>query len=507
MPELSVANSPVCAAWDPELELQVGLIDNDVIDPITGFDHNGDGTVDAEDLVSGGVTSDDGIDLGWVTSSTAVMTVKHIFSGVANGDNYSVSGKNSAKGSDKLLAMDKVVSADTATYNDNEAYGDAIQIRQDDDVAADGTNPVDDPDNPSACVPTTGAFSYAATIGGNQQPDNCFRLRVVGDATAKNPKLSNYLDGYTVEVAAADSEVAWGKVAWDPDPFEGLECEPMVFVAADQLDICAMFEDEVDRVVADGWDSVGAASSGRLGNAVLRSKPRTSEGNADTTDGSVLNAWFLHTASANRKPDRFKTLWFDDNLDSKIRNDSPERLILYNPTDGDELEPFTGTLNDLYDDNGGSENAEYIWQYFVDEDNDPVYGDVGKVDLYSRTESADDFSDTLCQQADGPGCGDDQEPQPDGMADNYQGRAAEECDPDDGGKDACDAEWSEDFEVLFADGIFGCSTTRSVTVSCEWDAQGQLQANPPDVAEPDLFAPNPNGPGQNHYNFLRCISN
>ena len=38
--------------------------------------------------------------------------------------------------------------------------------------------------------------------------------------------------------------------------------------------------------------------------------------------------------------------------------------------------------------------------------------------------------------------------------------------------------------MLFADGIFGCSTTRSVTISCEWDAQGQLQANPPDVAIP-----------------------
>ena len=98
VPELSVANSPVCAAWDPELELQVGLIDNDVIDPITRFDHNGDGTVDAEDLVSGGVTSDDGIDLGWVTSSTAVMTVKHIFSGVANGDNYERRGAEFREG-------------------------------------------------------------------------------------------------------------------------------------------------------------------------------------------------------------------------------------------------------------------------------------------------------------------------------------------------------------------------------------------------------------------------
>ena len=93
------------------------------------------------------------------------------------------------------------------------------------------------------------------------------------------------------------------------------------------------------------------------------------------------------------------------------------------------------------------------------------------------------------------------------MADNYQGRAAEKCDPDDGGNDACDAEWSEDFEVLFADGIFGCSTTRSVTVSCEWDAQGQLQANPPDVAIPNLVAPNPIGPGGNYYNFVRCTAN
>ena len=64
-----------------------------------------------------------------MTSSTAVMTVKHIFSGVANGDNYSVSGPNSAKGSDKLLKMDKVDSDDTATWNDNESYADAIQIR------------------------------------------------------------------------------------------------------------------------------------------------------------------------------------------------------------------------------------------------------------------------------------------------------------------------------------------------------------------------------------------
>ena len=490
-PEFSLANSAVCAAWDPELELQVGLIDNDVIVQDQVGDE-ADQAITEVDIEEDGAVTDDGIDLGWVTSSSAVMTVKHIFSGVSNGDNYSVSGPDSTKGSGKPLTMDRK-DEDTADTDENAAYRPGIWIARNDDrelTVADATDP-----NPSACVEEG---TYADTVGANHRPDNCFRVRVVGDATAKNPKLSNYLDGYTVEVAAADSEVAWGKVEWEDDPFADLECEPITFVAADQLDICAMFEEEVDRVVADGWSSIPAGFVDSFGNATLRTKPRTSEGNADTTNGSVLNAWLLRTAVANRKPDRFKTLWFDDNLDGKIKNDSAKYLITY-WVDGRAFLPASGTLNDLYNDNEASGNAEYIWQYFVDEDDDPVYGDVGKVDLYSRTADTTDDSDTLFT---GPDTA-DEKIKPDGMADNYQGRAAEKCDPDDGGKDACDAEWSEDFEVLFEDGIFGCSTTRSVTVSCEWDAQGQLQANPPDVADPDLFT----GPTNNRYNFLRCIAN
>ena len=34
--------------------------------------------------------------------------------------------------------------------------------------------------------------------------------------------------------------------------------------------------------------------------------------------------------------------------------------------------------------------------------------------------------------------------------------------------------WSDDFEVLFADGTFGCTTKRMVTISCEWDADGEM---------------------------------
>ena len=38
----------------------------------------------------------------------------------------------------------------------------------------------------------------------------------------------------------------------------------------------------------------------------------------------------------------------------------------------------------------------------------------------------------------------------------------------------CDAMWSESYEILFKDGIFGCSEERELTISCEWDANGEM---------------------------------
>ena len=114
-------------------------------------------------------------------------------------------------------------------------------------------------------------------------------------------------------------------------------------------------------------------------------------------------------------------------------------------------------MHDLYDNNNDRRNIEVIWQFVEDADGDPKHGDFGKVDLrgsdrYSRVAGNDRLD-------------------PDGMADNYTGDARPCTDLDGEG---CDAQWSEDYEVLFADGIFGCDTTRMVTISCEWDAQGEL---------------------------------
>ena len=44
-------------------------------------------------------------------------------------------------------------------------------------------------------------------------------------------------------------------------------------------------------------------------------------------------------------------------------------------------------------------------------------------------------------------------------------------------EEACDAAFEMDFEVFFTDGTFGCETTREVTVTCEWDSQGDLDGD------------------------------
>ena len=59
-PDISIDDSPVCAGWDPTLEIQVGLIDNDVF-PDTDTTNNvfsvGATTTDGDE------TMDDGIDV------------------------------------------------------------------------------------------------------------------------------------------------------------------------------------------------------------------------------------------------------------------------------------------------------------------------------------------------------------------------------------------------------------------------------------------------------------
>jgi len=167
-PMFAVEDSAACAGWDPDLELQIGLIDNDFLP----------GTANATGppaLSTGGnANTDDGIDLGWRTSSSVTMTVKHILAGV--GDTYSVAGPEAARGSNRVLKMDKRSvnngSAASQIYNENHAYTPGIMVEG---IPADGTyTDAGDTTLLSACVPASltdeNAFTYASTIGSTHPP-------------------------------------------------------------------------------------------------------------------------------------------------------------------------------------------------------------------------------------------------------------------------------------------------------------------------------------------------
>ena len=426
-PEISIANSGVCNAWDPTVDIQVGKIDNDVIFEEGGTDDTGN----------------DGVDIGIVTSSSTAMKVKHIWSGVANGKNTSTT-TDAAKGSNKELTMNwvaDITQVDAGPDNDADEAGDNID-------ACDNT--YDD-----------GELT--------DEPKGCFRM--LGPGPAKG--APNYLAGYSLELSPVGAGVTWGRVDWDPDPFEDLTCDSMTMMVADQVDICAMFEEEVDYAIGDGWSPEVVFSDDD--QIVMWRAPAENSG----TDATATTGKF------------FKTLWFDDNLNGKIKDDGgADRTGTVGQGD------TANAMHDLYNQNTDDGNIEMIWEFLTDEDDDPNAGDLGKVDMVS----ADDPDTTVDESATN-----DNAVHPDGKADNYPAGAlfddVRKCTEADGGDDddgsICDATWTRDAEVLFADGTFGCTATRMVSIKCTWDADGGM-------ADGRNALPQAFDPDNNLGNFLKC---
>ena len=214
--ELSITNSGVCTAWDPTVEFEVGKIDNDVL----GRD------------VEGELESNDGIDLGIVTSSTLKMNVKHVFSGVANGTNTSKPVK-AASGTNQTLTMAAVASITVDAAADD---GDTANI--DEMVVCDNTYATEDVSSKA------------------DRPAGCFRLVGPGAGRSDNDasKGANYLAGWSIELSPVGGDVAWGNVDWDDDPFEKLTCgDADPIMVSDRVDICEMFEAEVSLATGKGW--------------------------------------------------------------------------------------------------------------------------------------------------------------------------------------------------------------------------------------------------------------
>ncbi|MCY4671240.1 MAG: hypothetical protein OXC29_25035, partial [Rhodococcus sp.] len=493
-PVLSLANSADCNAWDPSVTITAGKVDNDVMN--------------REEL--GELKANDGIDIGIATSSSLAMKVKHNFFGVSGGKNIT-STVDAAEGSDQILAMKAVadvilVSADvddTGTANTDES------------VICD--NPYEDED-----------VSLKVDRPGG---DNCFRL--IGPATAQSDndasKGANYLTGWSIELSPVDADVSWGKVDWDDDPFEELTCKAKdPIMVDDRVDVCEMLDDEITGATGKGW------------------KPEVV---FDENNRVVM--WRAGATAATGHERMFKALWFDDNLNGKILEDTTGRAARRPDPDGpDGAGTAAGAqarLHDLYDQDEDDNNINKIWQFLTDDDGDLLdsVGDLGKVDLLSDEDDPKtaDNETTIALEACASGVtwratttaqittgcggtdGTDGDPaaevtgsvktNPDGNADNYV-NATESvafsdfrgCSEDDGGDDAdgseCDATWEDTFTITFAALTFGCERSRDITVTCKWDADGGMAQGRnalPDAADLDSAATNTDN---NRANFITC---
>ena len=273
------------------------------------------------------------------------------------------------------------------------------------------------------------------------------------------------------------------EIAWDA--FKEAECEKKMFEASELVNVCELLEDEVD-----GFGKITAIPRVRASFDAISGTRITAENQmilegfdlAITTDQNrwtVLN-YFDSTTSSSTDV---------DNLYDRTRAADPGVAA-------DDYRNTSGRLN-------GSNGAN-PWIKLHDDDGDPMYGDLGKVDAAAETQNdaantgEDAFRATTTDYA-GPFGGDD-------TPDNYNGNTDErKCTDDDGGEKSstedrvltdgtdsgsadsskalskgdgtlCDAE-DVDIEtsVTFTDEMgFGCKVERSYTLTCQWDASGGI---------------------------------
>ncbi len=270
------------------------------------------------------------------------------------------------------------------------------------------------------------------------KPRGCFRLK------------PNHLPDYAVTLTPA-SDVSWGRVTnRAEDPFTGLKCEAVTFRAADQADACALFEAEVEYATAPPLRVTGVALRGALWNIDLE----------------MEDIW-----EQRRPPRQYRTLPFAG--EDGVYN-------LYEDPDwraDDGFRPF------------GGHTSGVVRRLFplLDEDGDPRYGDFGKPDV-DRDDDPDIYDSTNpdadeCTAADGG------EPQQKTAA-GVVTRPGSLCDS------SVELEVTLDFQD-FPGSDPVCRTSRTFTLSCFWDASGDIGKVVGDTRERELH-------NHNWSSFLEC---
>ncbi len=240
----------------------------------------------------------------------------------------------------------------------------------------------------------------------------------------------NHLEDYSIELSAKGVSVARGKIEWDA--VKDLTCDSGMAAAADQVDVCSLFEDEVDRAIEAGW----AGGSEYMANfAEDITTPDAGVG------GDATLTWEIESRG---KTLQFHAIWYANDGD-----DGADAVDLY--ADSDDPMDATGGEGDPAVRDG-------LIVQLLDQDGDPMVGDIGKIDR-RRIGTDGEMKNAR--------------PDADGKADNdSDGNAA--CSDDDGG-DGCDAEQFIDVELAFEFGTaFKCEAERTVQVECTWNAQGRM---------------------------------
>ena len=131
--------------------------------------------------------------------------------------------------------------------------------------------------------------------------DGCFRLigpGAMGRDAAKGP---DYLAGWSIELSPEGADVTWGNVDWEEDPFEDLD-------------------------LRGHGSHHGGRPRGHLRHVRHRGRHGHRQGlearrwcSARTTRSIMWSAGATASTGHERM---FKTLWFDDNLNGKIKKDA-----------------------------------------------------------------------------------------------------------------------------------------------------------------------------------------
>ncbi|MYB32299.1 MAG: hypothetical protein F4Y20_07220, partial [Acidobacteria bacterium] len=226
-----------CTDWEPTLELQVGLIDNSLDEHLGAAYVLDDDTDEADNQTLEEVTVFDGLDLGWHYTSSLDVTVTHDLA-VTSAEVKGVK-KKSSETSLAMSSIGKITLGRSADENEQTYY--ALSASPDETItgASDGVN-VD----VGSCQPADHEMLWDYNdnlVSRVHKPDDCFRL------TVDHGLERNYLDAYTVTMDPVGADVSWGPIPWWIE-MDDLTCPSMSWEAMEQVDVCGMFEEEVDRL-------------------------------------------------------------------------------------------------------------------------------------------------------------------------------------------------------------------------------------------------------------------